>query len=81
MKTTTQEQDMTTQTILDWHDVGTGHGAYAMFDHDGESYTLRIVAAGVDIYRDIEGDECRIAQTDTVAEARAFVNLYATQLI
>jgi hypothetical protein len=72
---------MSTPALLDWHDVGTGLGAYAMFDHDGESYTFRIVAAGVDIYRDIEGDECRIAQTDTVAEARAFINLYAGQLI
>ena len=72
---------MSTPTLLNWHDVGTGLGAYAMFDHDGESYTFRIVAAGVDIYRDIDGDECRIAQTDTVAEARAFVNLYAGQLI
>ena len=72
---------MSTPALLDWHDVGTGLGAYAMFDHDGESYTFRIVSAGVDIYRDIDGDECRIAQTDTVAEARAFVNLYAGQLI
>ena len=72
---------MIAPALLDWHDVGTGHGAYAMFNHDGESYTFRIVAAGVDIYRDIEGDECRIAQTDTVAEARAFINLYAGQLI
>ena len=72
---------MSTPALLDWHDVGTGLGAYAMFDHDGESYTLRIVAAGVDIYRDIEGDECRIAQTDTVPEALAFVHVYAIQLI
>jgi hypothetical protein len=72
---------MSTSAVLDWHDVGSEYGAFAMFDHDGESYTFRIVAAGVDIYRDIEGDECRIAQTDTVAEARAFVNLYAGQLI
>jgi hypothetical protein len=72
---------MSTSALLDWHDVGTGHGAYAMLDHDGESYTLRIVAAGVDIYRDIEGDECRIAQTDTVTEARAFISVYAGQLI
>jgi hypothetical protein len=72
---------MSTPALLDWHDVGTGLGAYAMFDHDGESYTLRIVAAGVDIYRDIEGDECRIAQADTVAEALAFVHVYAAQLI
>jgi hypothetical protein len=72
---------MSTPALLDWHDVGTGLGAYAMFDHDGESYTLRIVAAGVDIYRDIEGDECRIAQTDTVAEALSFVHVYAIQLI
>ena len=72
---------MSTPALLDWHDVGTGHGAYAMLEHDGESYTFRIVAAGVDIYRDIEGDECRIAQTDTVAEALAFVHVYAIQLI
>jgi hypothetical protein len=72
---------MSTPALLDWHDVGTGLGAYAMFDHDGESYTFRIVAAGVDIYRDIEGDECRIAQTDTVPEALAFVHVYAIQLI
>ena len=52
-----------------------------MFDHGGESYTFRVVAAGIDIYRLIEGDECRIAQTDTVVEARIFVDRYARQLI
>jgi hypothetical protein len=67
--------------VLDWHDVGSEHGAYAMFDHGGESYTFRVVAAGIDIYRLIEGDECRIAQTDTVVEARIFVDRYARQLI
>ena len=72
---------MIAPALLDWHDVGTGLGAYAMFDHDGESYTFRVVAAGIDIYRLIEGDECRIAQTDTVAEARIFVDRYARQLI
>ncbi len=72
---------MTVQTILDWHEVGTGNGAYAMFDYEGESYTFRVVSAGIDVYRLIEGDECRITQTDTVEEAREFVALYATQLI
>ena len=64
-----------------WPRVSVGQTPFAFFDHDGESYTLRIVAAGVDIYRDIEGDECRIAQADTVAEALAFVHVYAAQLM
>lgn len=72
---------MSTFAVLDWHDVGSEHGAFAMFDHRGESYTFRVVAAGIDIYRLIEGDECRIAQTDTVVEARIFVDRYAGQLI
>jgi hypothetical protein len=73
----TKEQTMSTVT---WH--GTGEpGTFAFLEHDGENYTLRIVAAGIDIFRDIEGDDCFIGQTDTEAEAVAFINLYATQLI
>jgi hypothetical protein len=71
---------MSTFVNLDWHDVGSEHGAFAMFDHGGESYTFRVAHGGVDIYRLIEGDECRIAQTDSVVEARIFVDRYARQL-
>ncbi len=68
---------------LEWHDGGNENcdGDFAMFDYRGESYTFRRVSAGVDVYRLIEGDECRITQTDTVTDAREFVALYATQLI
>jgi hypothetical protein len=66
---------------LDWHYPRTNTGTFAMFDHDGESYTFRVVPGGIDIYRAIDGDECRLAQTDTVTEAREFVNLYSAQLI
>ena len=72
---------MSTFVNLDWHDVGSEHGAFAMFDHGGESYTFRVAHGGVDIYRLIEGDECRIAQTDSVVEAREFISVYAGQLI
>ena len=67
-------------SAVTWHGTG-APGTFAFVDHDGESYTLRTVTAGIDIYRDIEGDDCHIAQTDTETEAIAFIHLYATQLI
>ena len=67
-------------SAVTWHGTG-ALGTFAFIDHDGESYTFRIVTAGIDIYRDIEGDDCHIARTDTKAEAIAFIHLYATQLI
>ena len=68
---------------LDWHYQRTNIalGTFAMFDYEGESYTFRVAPGGIDIYRAIDGDECRLAQTDTVTEAREFVNLYSAQLI
>ena len=66
-------------TPVVWH--GDATSRFAFVELDGEAYTLRVVAAGIDIYRDIEGDDCRIAQTDTETEALDFINLYATQLI
>jgi hypothetical protein len=68
---------------LEWHDGGNenGDGDFAMFDYRGESYTFRRVSAGVDVYRLIEGEECRITRTDYVTDAREFVALYAKQLI
>lgn len=38
---------MSAFAVLDWHDVGSEHGPYAMFDHAGESYTFRVQAAEV----------------------------------
>jgi hypothetical protein len=88
MKTTTQEQDMTTDTnILPvtaeivWHGSAQGQTPFAFFDHDGEAYHLRLVEGGVDILREIDGEDCYIAQVDTVTEARAFISVYAGQLI
>jgi len=64
---------------LDWH--GEGFTSFCFIDHAGEAYTLRVVSAGIDIFRDIEGNDCRIAQVDTIDDALAFIALYATQLI
>jgi hypothetical protein len=66
---------------LDWHYSRTNTGTFAMFEYEGESYTFRVALGGIDIYRAIDGDECRLAQTDTVIAAREFVNLYSAQLI
>ena len=40
---------MSTFVNLDWHDVGSEHGAYAMFDHGGESYTFRVAHGGEEL--------------------------------
>ena len=58
-----------------------GQTPFAFFDHDGEAYHLRLVEGGVDILREIDGEDCYIAQVDTVTEARAFISVYAGQLI
>jgi hypothetical protein len=54
---------------------------FAFIDHDGESYTLCLVDKHIDIYRNIEGDECRIGQVDQTDEALNFISIYASQLI
>jgi hypothetical protein len=64
-----------------WHGSAQGQTPFAFFDHDGEAYHLRLVEGGVDILREIDGEDCYIAQTDTVTEARAFISVYAGQLI
>ena len=40
---------MSASAVLDWHDVGREHGAYAMFDHGGESYTFRVAHGGEEL--------------------------------
>ena len=61
-----------------WHDDA---APFAILDHEGESFTLRQVDAGIDIYWDIDGDDVRIAQVDTEAEALEFIAHYRYQLI
>lgn len=58
-----------------------GQTPYALLEHDGQSYTLRLVDGGVDIQRHIGFDNCFVSQVDTVDEALAFISLYASQLI
>jgi len=77
MNTDTNIKPVTTPVV--WH--GDAASRFAFVDHDGEAYTLRIVTAGIDILRDIEGDDCRIAQVDTEDEALAYISQYAYQLI
>lgn len=64
-----------------WHGSAQGQTPFAFLDHDGEAYSLRIVERGIDILRQIEGDDCYIGQVDTVTEAREFISLYASQLL
>ncbi len=61
-----------------WHDDA---APFAFFDHQGEAFTLRRVDAGIDVYWDIDGDDVRIAQVDTEAEALEFIAHYRYQLI
>jgi len=88
METTTQEIVMTTDTNIHpvtaeiiWHGSAQGITPFVLFDHDGQAYMLRLVKNGIDILREIDGDDCIVAQVDTVTEARAFISLYAGQLI
>ena len=69
-----------TQPVI-WHFHGNDPMRFAFIEHDGESYTLCLVRKHIDIYRNIEGDDCRIAQVDQTDEALAFISLYASQLI
>ena len=64
-----------------WHGIAQGQTPFAFLDHDGQAYHLRIVERGIDILRQIEGDDCYIAQVDTVTEAREFISVYASQLL
>ena len=76
--------DANTKTVtaeIVWHGSAQGQTPFAFFDHDGEAYHLRLVEGGIDILREIEGEDCYIAQVDTVTEARAFISVYAGQLI
>ena len=61
-----------------WHDDA---APFAFVDHEGEAFTLRKVDAGIDIYWDIDGDDVRVGQVDTEAEALAFIAHYRYQLI
>ena len=61
-----------------WHDDA---APFAFVEHDANAYTLRIVAAGIDIYVDMDGDDVRIAQVDTEAEALEVIAHHAYQMI
>ena len=61
-----------------WHDDA---APFAFLDHEGETFTLRKVDAGIDIYWDIDGDDVRVGQVDTEAEALDFIAHYRYQLI
>jgi hypothetical protein len=61
-----------------WHDDA---APFAFIDHQGEAFTLRKVDAGIDIYWDIDGDDVRVGQVDTEAEALHFIAHYRYQLI
>jgi len=64
-----------------WHGSAQGQTPWAFLQHDGEDYTLRLVERGIDILRDIDGDDHMITQVDTVAQVREFISIYASQLI
>jgi hypothetical protein len=81
--TPTKDKTMNLNPVI-WHgyDQKDNNGnLFCFIDHNGESYTLRMVTSGINIYRDIEGDDCLITQVDTTSEALDFISLYATQLI
>jgi hypothetical protein len=84
MATTTDRKDDAMNTLTPvtaqviWHDDA---APFAFVDHQGESFTLCKVQAGIDIYRDIEGDACRIGQTDTQDEALELIMHHTYQLI
>ena len=79
MTTDTNIKPVTAKIV--WSGTAQDRMPFAMFDHDGQAYTLCFVANGLNIYRDIEGADCLISQVDTVGEALEFVSLYAGQLI
>jgi hypothetical protein len=62
-----------------WH--GEADWAFAMIQHDGHSYTLRRVPEGINVYFDIDGEDCIIAQVDTEDEARTYISHHAYQQI
>ncbi len=64
-----------------WHGSAQGQTPFAFLDHDGQVYVIRLIEWGIDIFHLIEGDDCYIRRVDTVAEAREFISLYASQLI
>ena len=54
---------------------------FAFVEHDGNAYTLRIVAGGIDVLVDYDGDDVRIAQVDTEREALDYIAHHAYQQI
>jgi hypothetical protein len=62
-----------------WH--GEAESRFAFVEHDGNAYTLRVVAAGIDVLVDFDGDDVRIAQVDTEDEARMYISHHAYQQI
>jgi len=75
--TTTNPTPVTSPIV--WH--GEAQSRFAFVEHDGNAYTLRVVAAGIDVLVDFEGDDVRIAQVDTTDEALSYISHHAYQQI
>jgi hypothetical protein len=75
--TTTNPIPVTSPIV--WH--GEAESRFAFVEHDGNAYTLRVVAAGIDVLVDFEGDDVRIAQVDTTDEALSYISHHAYQQI
>jgi len=65
--TTHKEPAMTTTTNITFHGEPGWRFAFV------EEFTIREVADGFDIFRDYEGDDVRVACTDTLDEAVLYV--------
>jgi signal peptidase I len=75
---TTTNPTPVTQPVI-WR--GEAGWRFAFVEHDGNAYTLRNTPTGIDVLVDFDGDDVRIAQVDTEAEALDYISHHAYQVI